>query len=109
MTLARTAGLFVLTAAAEIVGCWLVLGWLRQGRSILFLIPAAASLAAFAWLLTFHPTSSGRIYASYGGVYVASALVWLWAVDRQMPDRWDLIGVALTLAGATVITLGPRN
>ena len=109
MMLARTAGLFVLTAVAEIVGCWLVLGWLRQGRSIWFLLPAAASLAAFAWLLTFHPTSSGRIYASYGGVYVAAALVWLWAVDRQVPDRWDLIGVALTLVGAAVITLGPRG
>jgi small multidrug resistance family-3 protein len=75
----------------------------------LLLIPAALSLAAFAWLLTFHPTATGRTYATYGGVYVAAALVWLWTVDGQVPDRWDLLGAGLTLAGAAVIAFAPRQ
>lgn len=66
----KTVGLFVLTAIAEIVGCYLPYLWLRQDKSILLLIPAAISLAAFAWLLTLHPTATGRVYAAYGGVYI---------------------------------------
>ena len=66
----KTVGLFVLTAIAEIVGCYLPYLWLRQDKSVLLLIPAAISLAAFAWLLTLHPTATGRVYAAYGGVYI---------------------------------------
>jgi len=102
-----TAGLFLLTALAEIGGCFLVFLVLRQGRSTWLLAPAALLLGAFAWLLTFHPVA-GRAYAAYGGVYVASALAWLWIVEAQRPDRWDLVGVALTLAGAAVIACAPR-
>ncbi len=109
MNLVKTAALFVATAAAEIVGCWLVYAWLRQARSPWLLVPAALALAAFAWLLTLHPTASGRTYASYGGVYVAAALIWLWRVDGLVPDRWDLLGATLTLGGAAVITFGPRS
>jgi len=77
----RTLGLFVLTAIAEIVGCYLPLLWLRRSASAWLLVPAALSLTTFAWLLTLHPTASGRVYAAYGGVYIAVALVWLWKVD----------------------------
>ena len=75
MFLLQTAGLFVLTALAEIVGCFLPYLWLRKDGSIWLLVPAALSLAAFVWLLTLHPAASGRVYAAYGGVYVATALV----------------------------------
>ena len=109
MSVLRTIALFCATAAAELVGCWLAYAWLRQARSPWLLVPAAASLAAFAWLLTLHPTAAGRTYAAYGGVYVAAAVVWLWTVDGQRPDRWDLIGAALTIAGAAIITFGPRS
>jgi small multidrug resistance family-3 protein len=83
----RTSLLFVLTAVAEIVGCYLPWLVLKGGRSTLLLIPAALSLALFAWLLTLHPTASGRVYAAYGAVYVSVALLWLRLVD----------GVPLTL------------
>ncbi|MEX0677347.1 MAG: YnfA family protein [Pirellulales bacterium] len=73
MQLPATASLFVVTAIAEIVGCYLPYLWLRQGRSPLLLVPAALSLAVFAWLLTLHPTAAGRVYAAYGGVYVSVA------------------------------------
>jgi small multidrug resistance family-3 protein len=109
MDLLKTLGLFVVTALAEIVGCYLSWLWLKQGRSAWLLVPAALSLAAFAWLLTLHPQASGRIYAAYGGVYVAAALAWLWAVDGIRPAGADVAGVALTLSGMTVILFAPRH
>ena len=108
MNLLSTAGLFVLTALAEILGCYLPYLWLRQGKSPWLLIPAAASLALFAWLLTLHPTAAGRVYAAYGGVYVSVALAWLWLVDGIRPSYWDIGGVAICLTGMAVIVLGPR-
>jgi len=108
MLVARTVGLFVLTAVAEIVGCYLPYLWLRRGQSPLLLIPAALSLAAFAWLLTLHPFAAGRTYAAYGGVYVTVALLWLWLVDGVSPDRWDLIGATVALAGMSIIAFAPR-
>ncbi len=81
----NTLGLFVITAIAEIVGCYLPYLWLKQGKSIWLLLPAALSLALFAWLLSLHPTAAGRVYAAYGGVYVGVALVWLWLVDGVRP------------------------
>jgi small multidrug resistance family-3 protein len=99
--------LFLVTALAEIVGCYLPWLVLRHGKTPLLLIPAALALALFAWLLTLHPTEAGRTYAAYGGVYVAAALVWLWLVDGVAPTRWDLAGVAVALAGMTIIVLQP--
>jgi small multidrug resistance family-3 protein len=105
----RTTLLFVATACAEIIGCYLPYLWLRHDRPAWLLVPGALSLAAFAWLLTLHPqVAAGRTYAAYGGVYVATALVWLWMIDGQRPDRWDVIGAALCLAGMAVIYFGPR-
>ena len=104
-----TVLLFLITALAEIVGCWLVWSWLRNGGSAWLLLPAAASLALFAWLLTLHPTATGRVYAAYGGVYVSLAIFWLWSVDGVRPTRWDLSGAALCLAGMAVIMFAPRS
>lgn len=109
MFLAKTLGLFLLTAVAEIVGCYLPYLWLKKEGSVWLLLPAAASLAAFVWLLTLHPFAAGRTYAAYGGVYVAAALVWLWLVDGVRPDTWDLVGVAVTLAGMAIIAFAPRG
>jgi small multidrug resistance family-3 protein len=68
-----------------------------------------AALALFAWLLSrVDAAFAGRAYAAYGGVYIAASLAWLWIVERTPPDRWDLVGAALCLAGAAVILFGPR-
>jgi small multidrug resistance family-3 protein len=104
----ETAALFAVTAVAEIVGCYLPYLWLRKGYSPWLLVPAAASLATFSWLLSFHPDAAGRTYAAYGGVYVTIALVWLWLVDGVTPTRWDFVGAAMCLAGMTIIALAPR-
>lgn len=108
MEFAKTLGLFVATAVAEIIGCYLPYLWLKQGRPAWLLIPAALSLAAFVWLLTLHPHAAGRVYAAYGGVYVATALVWLWAVDAVRPTMTDVIGAGVCIAGMAVIFFGPR-
>ncbi len=103
----RISGLFVITALAEIVGCYLPWLVLTQERSRWLLIPSALSLAAFAWLLTMHPGPAGRTYAAYGGVYVAIAMLWLWQVDGFAPTRWDLVGSAVSLAGMAIIAMQP--
>lgn len=108
MTVLATAGLFILTALAEIFGCYAVYLWLKKGVPAWILIPGVLSLALFAWLLTLHPAAAGRVYAAYGGVYVATALAWLWAVDGVRPDRWDVIGAAVAVAGMAIIMFGPR-
>ena len=105
----KTLLLYIATANTEIVGCYLPLLWLRGQGSGWVLLPAAAfSLATFAWLLTLHAAPSGRVYAAYGGVYVAVALGWLWSVDGIRPSSWDLVGVVVTLAGMAIIAYQPR-
>lgn len=105
---AKTLALFVVTAVAEIVGCYLAYLLLTKRASAWLLVPAAASLAIFAWLLTLHPAAAGRVYAAYGGVYVATALVWLWLIDGVRPTPWDWVGAATTLTGMAIIMFAPR-
>ncbi|MCU1715739.1 YnfA family protein [Pseudomonas sp. 5P_3.1_Bac2] len=105
----NTLGLYALTALAEILGCYLPYLWLKQGKSIWLLVPAALSLMLFAWLLTLHPTAAGRVYAAYGGVYVAMAIVWLWLVDGIRPTSWDLVGAGVALVGMAIIMFAPRG
>ncbi|ASU38097.1 hypothetical protein hmeg3_07155 [Herbaspirillum sp. meg3] len=105
----KTLALFVVTALAEIVGCYLPYLWLKKGATPWLLLPAALSLTLFAWLLTLHPTAAGRIYAAYGGVYVCVAVLWLWAVDAVKPSIWDIVGAAVSLAGMGIIMFAPRS
>lgn len=98
--LSRAFGLFFATAIAELVGCYLPLLWMTGKGPAWLLAPAALSLAAFVWLLSLHPTASGRVYATYGAIYIATALAWLWIVDGINPTWSDWVGVMLALAGA---------
>ena len=97
-------------ALAEIGGCFAFWAWLRLGKSVLWLVPGMASLALFAWLLTLvDAEAAGRTYAAYGGIYVCAALGWMWAVERVTPDRWDLAGALLCIAGMSLILFAPRT
>jgi small multidrug resistance family-3 protein len=109
MTLIKVALLFALTACAEIVGCYLPYLWLKENKSAWLLLPAAGSLAFFAWLLSLHPGAAARTYAAYGGVYIAVALIWLWLVEGQRPTRWDVIGAAVSLVGMGIIMFSRRT
>ena len=104
----KTFLLYLATALAEIVGCYLPYLWLRQHGSAWLLAPALASLALFAWLLTLHDAAAGRVYAAYGGVYIGTAIAWLWAVDGVRPSAWDVAGVAVALLGMALIAFQPR-
>ncbi|WP_157216626.1 YnfA family protein [Flavisphingomonas formosensis] len=108
--LLHSATIYVSAALAEIAGCFAFWAWLRLGKSALWLIPGGASLALFAWLLTLVDSDqAGRAYAAYGGIYICSALLWLWVAEGVRPDRWDLAGAALCLMGAAVILLAPHR
>lgn len=109
MDLAKTALLFVATAIAEIVGCYLPWLVLKQDKPAWLLLPAALSLGLFAWLLTLHPSAAGRTYAAYGGVYIAVALAWLHWVDGVTLTRWDMAGAGIALLGMAVIVMQPAN
>lgn len=105
----KTALLFLVTAVAEILGCYLPYLWLKHGHSAWLLLPATVFLALFAWLLSLHPTAAGRVYAAYGGVYVFVALLWLWAVDGVQPTFWDVLGACVALIGMGIIMFAPRD
>ncbi|MDQ0469619.1 YnfA family protein [Labrys wisconsinensis] len=105
----RTVLIYAAAALAEIGGCFAAWAWLRLGRSVWWLAPGLASLALFAFLLTLvDSAAAGRAYAAYGGVYIIASLLWLWGVEGVRPDRWDMAGAAICLAGAAVILWGPR-
>jgi small multidrug resistance family-3 protein len=101
--------IYALAALAEIAGCFAFWAWLKLDKPMWWLLPGMASLALFAWLLTLiDTTAAGRAYAAYGGIYIAASLAWLWIVEGARPDRWDVSGVALAIAGTAIILAGPR-
>lgn len=105
-----TIAAYVGAALAEIAGCFSFWAWLRLDKSPLWLMPGMLTLALFAYLLTLVDTAAaGRAYAAYGGVYVGASIGWLWIVEGSRPDRWDVMGAVICLAGAAVIILGPRT
>ena len=100
---------YILAALAEIAGCFSFWAWLRLDRPMWWIAPGVVSLCLFAYLLTLIDTAqAGRAYAAYGGIYIATALMWLWLVEGARPDRWDIIGTVLCLVGAAIILWGPR-
>ena len=105
----NTVVIYATAAIAEIGGCFAFWAWLRLGRSPWWGIVGAISLVIFALLLTrSEALFAGRAYAAYGGVYIAASLLWLFLVERVVPDRWDLIGGGICLIGAALILWGPR-
>jgi small multidrug resistance family-3 protein len=110
MTVARSILLFVLAAVAEIGGAWLVWQGVREHRGLPWIGAGVLALAAYGFVATLQPDANfGRILAAYGGVFVAGSLAWGMALDGFKPDRFDVIGAAICLAGVIVIMYGPRN
>lgn len=103
-------GYFLAAAVFEIAGCFAFWAWVREGRSAWVLLPGVVSLVLFALCLTrVEAAYAGRAYAAYGGIYIASPLLWLRGVEGAVPDRWDLLGAAIAVSGALVVLLGPRT
>ena len=105
----KSFAFYIGAAIAEIAGCFAFWAWLRVDKSALWVIPGLVALTLFAFLLTkVDSLFAGRAYAAYGGVYIVASLGWLWAVEGMRPDRWDLTGAVVCVAGAAIILLTPR-
>jgi small multidrug resistance family-3 protein len=105
----QTIAAYIGAAIAEIAGCFAFWAWLRLDKSVWWVVPGLASLALFAYLLTFvDSAAAGRAYASYGAVYIVGSLTWMAVVEGTTPDRWDVSGGLICLVGAAVIIAGPR-
>ncbi|MTC61594.1 YnfA family protein [Providencia rustigianii] len=102
----KIIGLFIITAIAEIAGCYFPYLWMKKQGSPWLLLPAILSLMLFVWLLTLHPEASGRVYATYGGIYIVTALIWLRVVDGVTLATTDWIGALVVLLGAGIIISG---
>ncbi len=104
-----TIVVYIGAAIAEIGGCFAFWMWLRLGRAPWWGLIGTISLVVFGLLLTRSEVAfAGRAYAAYGGVYIMASLLWLWAVEGTLPDRWDILGAGMCVAGAAVILWAPR-
>jgi small multidrug resistance family-3 protein len=108
MEMARAAALLLTAGLLEIGGGWMMWSWLRHGRGALWGVAGALALMLYGMVPTFQQTHFGRVYAAYGGVFIALSLLWGWKVDGMRPDRFDVAGAVLCLAGAAVILYAPR-
>ncbi|MEG4068154.1 YnfA family protein [Microcoleus sp. Pol11C2] len=105
-----TLAFFLLAALAEISGCYAFWAWVRLEKSILWIVPGILALICFALALTqVNASNAGRVYAAYGGIYILGSLVWLWLIEGVKPDKWDLVGVTISLIGTAVILLSPHR
>lgn len=106
----RALALYLLAALAEIGGCFAFWAWLRLGKTPWWAGAGTLSLIAFALLLTRIDASvAGRAFAAYGGIYIVASIAWMRWVENARPDRWDLAGGAVCLAGAAIILFAPRT
>ena len=105
-----TLTFFLLAALGEISGCYAFWAWVRLEKSILWVVPGILALISFALSLTqVNASNAGRVYAAYGGIYILASLVWLWLIEGVKPDKWDLLGVTISLIGTAVILLSPHR
>ncbi|MBC9225842.1 YnfA family protein [Aeromicrobium sp. 636] len=110
MDVLRSIALFALAAVAEIGGAWLIWQGVREHRGVLWMGLGVVALGLYGFVATLQPDANfGRILAAYGGVFVAGSLAWGMLLDGFRPDRWDLAGAAICLAGVAVIMYAPRS
>lgn len=108
-TVVRSLALFVVAGLLEIGGGYLVWLWLRDGRGIVLGAIGGLILFLYGVIPTLQPSTFGRTYAAYGGFFIVLSLLWGWLIDKQQPDRWDLIGAAVALVGVLLIFYAPRS
>ena len=101
---------YAIAAVAEIIGCFAFWAWLRLDKSVYWILPGIVSLIVFAVLLTrINSMFAGRTFAAYGGVYIVASLLWLWIIEGQRLDKWDILGAIICIAGAALILFGQRQ
>ena len=103
-------GFYAIAAVAEIIGCFAFWAWLRLDKSVYWILLGIVSLIVFAVLLTrINSMFAGRTFAAYGGVYIVASLLWLWIIEGQRLDKWDILGAIICIAGAVLILFGHRQ
>jgi small multidrug resistance family-3 protein len=106
--IATSIFLFLVAGVCEIGGGWLVWQWLREGRALRWALVGGLVLILYGIIPTFQPAHFGRVYAAYGGFFIVLSLFWGWVVDGNTPDRFDVIGAAVSVAGVCIIMYWPR-
>lgn len=109
MDIMRSLSIFILAGICEIGRGYLIWLWLKEGKPLWYGIIGALVLIAYGIVATWQTANFGRVYATYGGVFIVLALFWAWKVDGFKPDKWDIIGAAIALFGACVIIYMPRS
>jgi small multidrug resistance family-3 protein len=100
---------FLLAGLFEIGGGYLVWIWLREGKSAWYALAGAGLLVLYGVIPTLQPANFGRVYAAYGGIFIVLSLLWGWRVDKVAPDKYDLLGAMIALAGVLIIMYAPRR
>ncbi|HVX00138.1 MAG TPA: YnfA family protein [Candidatus Babeliaceae bacterium] len=109
MNIIKSLSIFILAGLFEIGGGYLVWLWLKDGKPLWYGVLGGLILALYGVVATWQTANFGRVYATYGGIFIALALIWAWRVDGFKPDRWDIIGAAIAVIGACIIIYMPRN
>ncbi|MCB2313798.1 YnfA family protein [Clostridium tagluense] len=107
----RSMFYFILAGVFEIGGGYLIWLWMREGKSILYGVIGAIALILYGIIPTLQPPSAnfGRVYATYGGIFIVLSILWGWKIDNMLPDKFDLIGGVIALVGVTIIMYAPRG
>lgn len=108
MDIAKSIFYFLIAGLFEIGGGYLVWLWLREGKGIHYGILGSIILILYGIIPTLQPANFGRVYAAYGGIFVALSILWGWAVDKVVPDKFDIIGGTIAIIGVSVIMYWPR-
>ena len=111
MGIIKSVFYFILAGIFEIGGGYLIWIWLREGKSILYGIFGAVALIIYGVIPTLQPPSAnfGRVYATYGGIFIVLSILWGWKIDNIIPDKFDLIGGTIAVIGAVIIMYAPRG
>lgn len=109
MLIVKSMLVFILAGICEIGGGYLVWLWLREAKPVWYGLFGGVILAIYGVVATLQPANFGRVYATYGGVFIVMSLLWAWKVDQFVPDRYDMIGALVALVGVAIIFYAPRS
>lgn len=109
MDVIRSLSIFILAGLCEIGGGYLIWLWLKESKSLYLGIIGAVILIAYGIVATWQTENFGRVYATYGGVFIVMALLWAWKIDGFKPDKFDIIGATVALIGVCIIIYAPRG
>jgi small multidrug resistance family-3 protein len=109
MAIAKSLLIFILAGLFEIGGGYLIWQWLKEDKPFWYGLTGGIILVLYGVVATWQTANFGRVYATYGGIFTVMALIWAWKVDGFKPDKYDILGTLIALAGACMIIYMPRK